>query len=251
MQDFFRYHLSGTVFICWTMVFLAPYCDYAYIYGFFTNEKIEIVNVLLTAVTSLVAISSPLGILIHEISMSLHLVPRLTKFALRPSMRDRNDNICKEYAHIKFAPDSVHTLSKAFSAKTRQFDITYIREQVSNLYAYCYLKINTCILAPLFGYVASLTIRWFSSTLEWPLLSSASHFSVLLPILFAIGIGRVVLIYLPRILIEIAEIELFLISAPNFRDSLSMARPLESCALMVPSLHSRSLAMSLIGKSSK
>ncbi|MDR2947183.1 MAG: hypothetical protein LBV79_10625 [Candidatus Adiutrix sp.] len=214
MQDIFRYHISGMMFIFWTSVFLSPYINYSYILSLMSAENINIFNALFAIAGALVATSSPIGILIHTLSMTLHSVPRFSKLAQWAPIKNRVLSCCKQLAHDgKYFADAEHTLSKAVLPK--EYDIPYIRDAISNLYAYCYLRIDAGIFSPILGILASKLILLYSLQLPVRIVVLEPLFPITYPIIFAVLICLLLVAYLPRMLLEIAELETFLIRNLN------------------------------------
>ncbi len=229
VKEFFRYHISGNICIFWAIVFLTPYFDYQYLAQLFTDGKIEIFKTIIAIVTALMAASYPIGIFIHEISMTFCSVPCATKIAQRSWIRKPTEWCCKKLAHGDCCSDAIHTVSKSVTSKDA-YDIPYIREQISHLYAYCYLRINTGVFAPILGFLIAFIVMQFSSVVKSELGKELGGFFLkgygapLFPLCYLLVCAFLVFLllelYLPRMLLEITYLENFLLENSNLPESV-------------------------------
>jgi len=166
VKQFLRYQISGSVFILWTIVF---------IYGQCTNDIYGLIKLLeptfsnIKIVAGLVAITLPIGVLIHQLSVVI-------KNFMGIILKEFRDSPDKE---IIIRLDSIEKSTE------------YCLERISNLNSFYYVRFDNGLLSP---FLAWLGVLFF---MEGDIKSTWTTSALI--------IGFITGMYLPKIYLEMKE----------------------------------------------
>ncbi|WP_291302581.1 hypothetical protein [Desulfovibrio sp. MES5] len=196
MKQFLRFQIVGMTFFFWMALFLIPYFNNVSL----TQENGKGFDTFFALLTS-VGLSSPIGILLHQISISIASPFRKKRLFLFKREVTFKDN----FSNAKYV------LSKSLPMKAvDDYKIEYIVDEITNRYSYYYVRIDNGFFAPLFGYILSNCTLYLAEKSNWSFLKPDPIFSVCWIILFAVLIFISAGFYIPTLFKEINELEIFL-----------------------------------------
>lgn len=192
----------------WTVVYMVPITDFG-----------KLLNVdsikLIAGAASVAALSLPIGFLIHQTSVTI----------FNPFYKKRFLGVLKDRAvyeistsELRISGVQIKSSNAAYlsllsrSLQSKDLDVEYLREELSNRYSYYYARMEIGIIVPLIlwplSYLIYMLAEKYSDGIFNTTLRNIEYSNLIFISLF---MSTALLLYVPKILSEIDEIEVFLL----------------------------------------
>jgi hypothetical protein len=222
VKQFLRFQISGITCLFWSLLFFIPYIDWA---------KLSTVEAekLIVALIGSIALSLPLGSIIHQISISLLSPFRKKRLFIPRTVIEELKLIGKNHEFVNkdpkfqnilvFAKGTKLSWTDAVTHVSKEIDIEYIRQEIDNRYSYYYVRMDNGFFAPLFAYGI---FYLFKSVLH----KAGANIFIQSPLIciytiptIAIFVCALMLFYIPVLFKEIDDIERYLVCYENYIDA--------------------------------
>lgn len=201
MKKWLRYQISGTTCILYTCLILLPYIKWDVL----CKYNIRDVAVLFAFIIA--AVGMPLGVIIHEISISL-LPPfkenRRIEFECFKKLYNNSNNI--NPADRVISKSLKISWNKAGDICKKELESEYIRNTLSNRISYCYVRTDAGIFSALASIIIVEYLHLFTYKNEHMFFEINGWFWWIIPVIL-LFVSLLMLLYMPVLYKEIDDIE--------------------------------------------
>lgn len=209
MKQFLRFQISGLTAVFWAALFTIPYVDWQALKDA-SEDLLTFIGVVA------IALALPLGTIVHQISITVLSPFRRWRFFNKRKVLDDLELFAKEQEFV--ASDQKNQFALVYAQAWRgnecqkewpNFDLEYIRAEISNRYSYYYVRIDNGLLSPLLG----LGISRIVVSIDSSVIAKTPVCQSMLFLISASAILTALLMvwYVPALLREVDDIERLLI----------------------------------------